>query len=159
MFTTTCRSLKTFGFLIIFLISTTFQNFIYRKKTTFATDKLPSVLIEDTLSMIKENELASSYASTNAPSSVIQESPPPKPNTIGTTRRRSSLSQVLSGSQSSYQQSQQSLHACGGSNIRRKSIPAKRNAPAFVHQDELWLTQRQCKPKCLFNDNAPKQEG
>ncbi|CAH1391680.1 unnamed protein product [Nezara viridula] len=36
---------------------------------------------------------------------------------------------------------------------RRTSVPGRR-APAFVHQDELWLTQRHCKARCT-NVSSP----
>lgn len=36
---------------------------------------------------------------------------------------------------------------------RRTSVPG-RKAPAFVHQDELWLTQRHCKSRCT-NVSSP----
>ena len=147
------------------------------KKTTFVTtNKLASGFgsVEEPLSMIKENESASS--STVSKNNL--ESPPLEPNTVGTTtvvaRRRSSLSsssttpcvheqESLSAASSTTSLKQQqaaeqpSYHTCG--NVRRTSMPARRSTPAFVHQDELWLTQRQCKPKCLLNDGTPPSDG
>lgn len=135
--------------------------------------------------MIKESESASSCTSTTSqhqlqlelqPQSSSQpqtqspvsrsnrESPPPKPATVGTTRRRSSQSSTSHCGHSHHSptsspplQQQQQQHTCG--NMRRTSMPVKRNTPAFVHQDELWLTQRLCKPKCLLNDGIPPPDG
>lgn len=39
---------------------------------------------------------------------------------------------------------------------RRTSVPGRRT-PTFVHQDELWLTQRPCRPRCLLNNVSPPQ--
>jgi len=156
---------------------------VFRKRTTFATNQLPSVSVDE-CSMINDNISASqsSVITTTIATAELQqqlstrESPPPKPSTVGTTRRRSSLSPSDSycihhqaSSSTSLSQTQRppspysplhqphSLHTCTA--VRRTSMPAKRNAPAFVRRDELWLTQRQCKPKCLLNDGAPLSDG
>ncbi|XP_039287226.1 gamma-aminobutyric acid type B receptor subunit 2-like isoform X2 [Nilaparvata lugens] len=43
---------------------------------------------------------------------------------------------------------------------RRTSVPGRRPHPTYVHQDELWLTQRSsssshCRPRCLLNNSSP----
>ncbi|XP_046665418.1 gamma-aminobutyric acid type B receptor subunit 2 isoform X2 [Homalodisca vitripennis] len=40
---------------------------------------------------------------------------------------------------------------------RRTSVPGRRSHPTFVHQDELWLTQRHCRPRCLLNNASPPE--
>lgn len=126
----------------------------YRKKTTFG-GKIPSIAVEESLpptpatglSVISESNGSTRERLPSPPITTKavtwEESPrtPPLQCSVTSLRRRSSASRPIPVAQTPPAP-------------RRTSVPGRRTHPTFVHQDELWLTQRH-RPRCLLNNASP----
>lgn len=136
----------------------------FRRKSAICSNKIPSISVDDmpppapTLSMINENtyngneppslqimqtsQSPKHYSSLHRDKASPHHSKPHLNNSSSSVRRRSSLCKTASP---------QVAHTGGG---RRTSMPAQgqpRQPPTYVLQDELWMTQRNCRSRCILN--------
>lgn len=120
---------------------------MYRKKTYHS--KVPSISVDDSvppspgLAVISEGR--DRLASPPHNKGVSWEEECALAQSAQSVRRRSSVTRPMAHTPPA---------------PRRTSVPGHapgRRQPTFVHQDELWLTQRSCRPRCLLNNVSPPQ--